>query len=85
MIKEEILNDFQKNHQKTEEKMSRGEKRTRKVLENFSYQKYEGINKVMFQKSINSVFVVFQPNVFRNSFNGSFLIFGEAIAEKNFR
>ncbi|ABW98055.1 hypothetical protein HAN_2g229 (nucleomorph) [Hemiselmis andersenii] len=83
--KEEVLEDFHKNNQEIDGKMSRGEKRTRKALENFSYQKQNGFYKVMFQKSINSMFAVFQPSVFKNSHNGSFLIFGEAIAEKNFQ
>jgi len=81
--KEESVEDFDKNNQGNDEKMSRGEKRTRKALENFSYQKQDGFYKVKFQKSINSMFVVFKPSVFKNFFNGSFLIFGEAIAEKN--
>jgi len=65
----------------SDEKMSRGEKRTRKALENFSYKKIQNVYKVVFQKSTNSTFVILKPDVFENSRNGSFLIFGEAVAE----
>mmetsp|Transcript_4360 Transcript_4360/g.8545 ORF Transcript_4360/g.8545 Transcript_4360/m.8545 type:complete len:91 (+) Transcript_4360:902-1174(+) len=82
--KEEITENHDKPNQSFDQKMSRGEKRTRKALEKFSYQKINGVYKVLFQKSINSMFVVLKPDVFKNSLNGSFLVFGEAIVEKNF-
>jgi nascent polypeptide-associated complex subunit alpha len=80
---QKILENLENENAENEQKMSRGEKRTRKALENFSYDKQFQFYKVIFQKSINSMFVVFKPTVYKNSRNGSFLIFGEAINERN--
>jgi len=59
------------------EKKSRGEKRARKALENFSYEKMKFVTKAFFQKSGNAAFVINKPDVYKNSKNQSFLIFGE--------
>jgi NACalpha-BTF3-like transcription factor len=61
--------------------LSRGEKRTRKTLENFSFDKINGINHVKFKKSKNVNFSISQPEVFQSRTNNSFLIFGEAKIE----
>jgi len=63
-------------------KISRGERRTLKAIENFSFKKLGNFRKVVFQKNFNSVFVIFHPRIYKNSKNGSFLIFGEATTEK---
>lgn len=74
----------QRDHKETETgiKISRGEKRTLKAIENFSFNKLDGFQKVVFQKNFNSIFVIFHPSIYKNSKNGSFLIFGEATTEK---
>jgi hypothetical protein len=63
-------------------KISRGERRTLKAIENFSFKKLGKFRKVVFQKNFNSVFVIFNPRIYKNSKNGSFLIFGEVTTEK---
>lgn len=68
---------------KSEEKVSRAEKRIRKALEIFSYNKEEGFQKILFQKNFSSIFMVKRPKVFKNLKNGSFLVFGEAFPEKS--
>jgi|Transcript_27906 hypothetical protein len=61
--------------------LSRGEKRTRKALENFSFDKMNGINHIRFRKSKNVNFSISRPEVFQSKTNDSFLIFGEAKIE----
>ena len=61
--------------------LSRGEKRTRKTLENFSFDKINEINHVRFKKSKNVNFSISRPEVFQSKTNDSFLIFGEAKIE----
>ena len=63
------------------EKQSRGEKRTKKALESFSFEKINTVSRVRFQKTKNIVFVIIQPEIFRSSIHESFLVFGEARME----
>nr|UXY87165.1 nascent polypeptide-associated complex subunit alpha-like protein 1 [Cryptomonas sp.] len=62
-------------------KESRTEKKIRKLLENFSYDKFSRVKKIHFHKARNVIFKIDCPNIFKSSVNGSFLIFGEAKAE----
>mmetsp|Transcript_1101 Transcript_1101/g.2412 ORF Transcript_1101/g.2412 Transcript_1101/m.2412 type:complete len:93 (-) Transcript_1101:1366-1644(-) len=64
-----------------EEKQSRGEKKTKKALEGFGFQKILDISRIRFQKTKNVVFVITQPEIFKSAIHGSFLIFGEARME----
>ena len=74
-----IMNSFE-NDEKNK-KLSRGEKRIRKALENFSFEKIDGINYIRFKKSKNVNFSIFKPEVFQSTVNESFLVFGEAKVE----
>mmetsp|Transcript_25924 Transcript_25924/g.52832 ORF Transcript_25924/g.52832 Transcript_25924/m.52832 type:complete len:96 (-) Transcript_25924:1716-2003(-) len=65
------------------EKQSRGEKRTKKALESFSFEKINNISRVRFQKTKNIVFAIIQPEIFRSSVHDSFLVFGEARVENS--
>lgn len=79
--------EFKKNQEKEEvgqtlkEKQSRGEKKTKKALENFGFEKISDISRIRFQKTKNTVFIINQPEVFKSFSNSSFLIFGEARME----
>jgi len=75
----DIKNSFE-NDEKNK-KLSRGEKRIRKALENFSFEKIDGINYIRFKKSKNVNFSIFKPEVFQSTVNESFLVFGEAKVE----
>mmetsp|Transcript_9326 Transcript_9326/g.22075 ORF Transcript_9326/g.22075 Transcript_9326/m.22075 type:complete len:92 (+) Transcript_9326:910-1185(+) len=63
------------------EKQSRGEKKTKKALENFGFEKIDDITRIRFQKTKNVVFIIAKPEVFKSLIHGSFLIFGEARME----
>ncbi len=65
------------------EKQSRGEKKTRKALEGFGFEKIHDIARIRFQKTKNVVFVISYPEVFKSFIHGSFLIFGEARMENS--
>lgn len=65
------------------EKETRVEKRIQKALESFSYQKITGINKISFNKTKNTIFIINNPDIFKSSVNNSYLIFGEAKIENN--
>nr|UXY88153.1 nascent polypeptide-associated complex subunit alpha-like protein 1 [Cryptomonas curvata] len=65
------------------EKETRVEKRIQKALESFSYQKIIGINKISFNKTKNTIFIINNPDIFKSSVNNSYLIFGEAKIENN--
>lgn len=79
--------DLKKEQEKEEigqafrEKQSRGEKKTKKALENFGFEKIKDISRIRFQKTKNVVFIINQPEVFRSFTHSSFLIFGEARME----
>jgi hypothetical protein len=65
------------------EKETRIEKKIHKALESFSYQKVIGINKISFNKTKNTIFIINNPDILKSSINNSYLIFGEAKIENN--
>ncbi len=68
---------------KEEEKETRVERRIHNALESFSYQKILGINKISFNKTKNTIFIINNPDIFKSPVNNSYLIFGEAKIENN--
>ena len=71
------LNERVMDHKNSLEKQSRGEKRTLKTLEIFSYKKIDDISKVKIEKK-KQIWIINNPEVFQSQRYNSFLIFGEA-------
>merc|ERR1711924_183692 len=58
-------------------KISRSEKKARKVVSKLGMTKVEGVSHVHIQKSKNAAFQVSKPDVYMSG-NGTYIIFGEA-------
>nr|UXY87655.1 nascent polypeptide-associated complex subunit alpha-like protein 1 [Cryptomonas curvata] len=86
-VLEKNYNSFEtssSNKNKGIEKETRIEKKIHKTLESFFYEKVNNVNKISFNKSKNSIFVINNPEIFKSSVNNSYLIFGETKIENNF-
>jgi hypothetical protein len=71
----------EKNNPIINEKKSRAEQRIRKALKNFSFEKIDGFSQVFFSKSSKKIFLILQPEIYKNLHNNLFLTFGEAKIE----
>lgn len=64
-----------------EPKQSRGEKKARKVLSKLGLKPIPGVCKVTIRKSKNILFVISNPDVYKNPVSDTYIIFGEAKIE----
>lgn len=62
-------------------KQSRGEKKARKVLSKLGLKPIPGVCKVTIRKSKNILFVISNPDVYKNPVSDTYIIFGEAKIE----
>jgi len=59
------------------EKQSRGERRTLKALEFFSFKQIDKITKIKIEKK-KQVWIINNPEIFQSQNYGSLLVFGDA-------
>lgn len=64
-----------------EPKQSRGEKKARKALSKLGLKPIPGVCKVTIRKSKNILFVISNPDVYKNPVSDTYIIFGEAKIE----
>jgi nascent polypeptide-associated complex subunit alpha len=57
---------------------SRGEKKARKLILKLGLKKIEGVNRVVLKRTRNVVFVIENPEVYKNPSSGTYIVFGEA-------
>lgn len=62
-------------------KQSRGEKKARKVLSKLGLKPIPGVSRVTIRKSKNILFVISNPDVYKNPVSDTYIIFGEAKIE----
>lgn len=62
-------------------KQSRGEKKARKIMSKLGLKPVQGINRVTIRKSKNILFVINNPDVFKNPHSDTYIVFGEAKIE----
>lgn len=62
-------------------KQSRGEKKARKIMSKLGLKPVQGVNRVTIRKSKNILFVINNPDVFKNPHSDTYIIFGEAKIE----
>ena len=62
-------------------KQSRGEKKARKIMSKLGLKPVQGVNRVTIRKSKNILFVINNPDVYKNPHSDTFIIFGEAKIE----
>uniref|UniRef100_A0A182JDB5 NAC-A/B domain-containing protein n=1 Tax=Anopheles atroparvus TaxID=41427 RepID=A0A182JDB5_ANOAO len=62
-------------------KQSRGEKKARKIMSKLGLKPVQGVNRVMIRKSKNILFVINNPDVYKNPHSDTYIIFGEAKIE----
>ncbi|XP_026470910.1 nascent polypeptide-associated complex subunit alpha [Ctenocephalides felis] len=62
-------------------KQSRGEKKARKIMSKLGLKPIQGVNRVTIRKSKNILFVINNPDVFKNPHSDTYIIFGEAKIE----
>jgi len=62
-------------------KQSRGEKKARKSLSKLGLKQVTGVTRVTIRKSKNILFVVNQPDVYKNPNGDTYVVFGEAKIE----
>jgi len=62
-------------------KQSRGEKKARKTLSKLGLKQVAGVTRVTIRKSKNILFVVNQPDVYKNPNGDTYVVFGEAKIE----
>lgn len=62
-------------------KQSRGEKKARKIMSKLGLKPVQGVNRVTIRKSKNILFVINQPDVYKNPHSDTYIIFGEAKIE----
>ena len=65
----------------TKGKQSRGEKKARKTLSKLGLKQVTGVTRVTIRKSKNILFVVNQPDVYKNPNGDTYVVFGEAKIE----
>jgi len=62
-------------------KQSRGEKKARKIMSKLGLKQITGVTRVTIRKSKNILFVVTNPDVYKNPVSDTYIIFGEAKIE----
>lgn len=62
-------------------KQSRGEKKARKIMSKLGLKPVQGVNRVTIRKSKNVLFVINNPDVYKNPHSDTYIIFGEAKIE----
>jgi nascent polypeptide-associated complex subunit alpha len=62
-------------------KQSRGEKKARKIMLKLGLKPVQGISRVTIRKSKNFLFVINNPDVFKNPHSDTYIVFGEAKIE----
>lgn len=62
-------------------KQSRGEKKARKIMSKLGLKPVGGVNRVTIRKSKNILFVINNPEVYKNPHSDTYIIFGEAKIE----
>jgi len=77
MVTETLITDDISNQKNAFEKQSRGERRTLKALEFFSFKQIDKITKIKIEKK-KQVWIVNNPEIFQSQNYGSLLVFGDA-------
>jgi len=62
-------------------RQSRGEKKARKIISKLGLKQIQGVNRVTIRKSKNILFVINNPDVFKNPASDTYIVFGEAKIE----
>lgn len=62
-------------------KQSRGEKKARKIMSKLGLKAIPGVTRVTIRKSKNILFVINNPDVYKNPHSDTYIIFGEAKIE----
>lgn len=62
-------------------KQSRGEKKARKIMSKLGLKPVVGVTRVTIRKSKNILFVINNPDVYKNPHSDTYIIFGEAKIE----
>ncbi|KAK4336993.1 hypothetical protein RND71_044224 [Anisodus tanguticus] len=62
-------------------KQSKGEKKARKVMSKLGLKQITGINRVTIRKSKNILFVINNPDVYKNPVSDTYIVFGDAKIE----
>ncbi|XP_033254279.1 nascent polypeptide-associated complex subunit alpha-like [Drosophila miranda] len=62
-------------------KQSRGEKKARKIMLKLGLKQIHGVNRVTIRKSKNILFVINNPDVYKNPHSDTYIVFGEAKIE----
>ena len=77
MVTETLITDDISNQKNAFEKQSRGERRTIKALEVFSFKQIDKITKIKIEKK-KQVWIINNPEIFQSQNYGSLLVFGDA-------
>ncbi|KAH8250501.1 hypothetical protein KR038_008102 [Drosophila bunnanda] len=62
-------------------KQSRGEKKARKIIQKLGLKQIQGVNRVTMRKTKNILFVIDNPDVYKNPHNDTYIIIGEPRVE----
>lgn len=62
-------------------KQSRGEKKARKIMSKLGLKPISGVNRVTIRKAKNILFVISNPDVYKNPHSDTYIVFGEAKIE----
>lgn len=62
-------------------KQSRGEKKARKIMSKLGLKPIAGVNRVTIRKAKNILFVINNPDVYKNPHSDTYIVFGEAKIE----
>lgn len=62
-------------------KVSRGEKKARKIFSKLGLKQVLGVNRVAIRKSKNILFVINKPDVYKSPASDTYIVFGEAKIE----
>jgi len=62
-------------------KQSRGEKKARKIMSKLGLKQVSGVSRVTIRKSKNILFVIQNPDVYKNPASDTYIVFGEAKIE----
>merc|ERR1711999_13443 len=62
-------------------KQSRGEKKARKIMSKLGLKQVTGVSRVTIRKSKNILFVIQNPDVYKNPASDTYIVFGEAKIE----
>merc|ERR1712212_181744 len=62
-------------------KLSRGEKKARKIMSKLGLKQVTGVSRVTIRKSKNILFVINKPDVYKNPASDTYIVFGEAKIE----